>query len=249
MTTESRASGSESASVKATSIEGSPASPGEAKQAISPAERWLRIRENAYTRAQRRGFVGGNPFADWLEAEKEVDAAYVTDVRRMLSLTDPAEITKRIENILSLHGLDHLSVDALLVKHREGMERLTAFNRTLMDSTSELARQQVALAQDALQEAMSTLQSVAQGKMSTDGMAKQAALSMKAMENALSHVKALTEAVAGISPGTGKDTSSTPRPSSRDRATIDTDVGQRPKGAEDKSPTPELDSTSGPRIR
>jgi hypothetical protein len=31
------------------------------------------IQEAAYFRAQRRGFVGGDPVSDWLEAEAEVD--------------------------------------------------------------------------------------------------------------------------------------------------------------------------------
>ena len=31
------------------------------------------IREAAYFRAERRGFVGGNPVNDWLEAEAEID--------------------------------------------------------------------------------------------------------------------------------------------------------------------------------
>ncbi|MBC7794179.1 MAG: DUF2934 domain-containing protein [Clostridia bacterium] len=32
------------------------------------------IRQAAYLRAERRGFVGGSPIADWLEAEKELAA-------------------------------------------------------------------------------------------------------------------------------------------------------------------------------
>jgi hypothetical protein len=31
------------------------------------------IAESAYLRAERRGFQGGDPVADWLESEKEVD--------------------------------------------------------------------------------------------------------------------------------------------------------------------------------
>jgi hypothetical protein len=31
------------------------------------------ISESAYLRAERRGFQGGDPVADWLESEKEVD--------------------------------------------------------------------------------------------------------------------------------------------------------------------------------
>jgi hypothetical protein len=36
-------------------------------------ERRRMIEERAYFRAERRGFVGGDPVADWLEAEAEVD--------------------------------------------------------------------------------------------------------------------------------------------------------------------------------
>ena len=32
------------------------------------------IAESAYRRAERRGFTGGDPVADWLESEREVDA-------------------------------------------------------------------------------------------------------------------------------------------------------------------------------
>ena len=31
------------------------------------------IAESAYLRAERRGFQGGDPVADWLESEREVD--------------------------------------------------------------------------------------------------------------------------------------------------------------------------------
>ena len=32
------------------------------------------IQEAAYFRAERRGFIGGDPVADWLAAEAEIDA-------------------------------------------------------------------------------------------------------------------------------------------------------------------------------
>lgn len=32
------------------------------------------IAESAYLRAERRGFQGGDPVADWLESEREVEA-------------------------------------------------------------------------------------------------------------------------------------------------------------------------------
>jgi hypothetical protein len=40
--------------------------------AIGPRERHQMIAEAAYYRAQQRGFAGGDPLRDWLEAEAEV---------------------------------------------------------------------------------------------------------------------------------------------------------------------------------
>jgi len=41
---------------------------------MSADQRHAMIAESAYRRAERRGFEGGDPFADWLESEREVDA-------------------------------------------------------------------------------------------------------------------------------------------------------------------------------
>jgi hypothetical protein len=38
---------------------------------VNARRQW--IAETAYLRAERRGFVGGNPEQDWLEAEREID--------------------------------------------------------------------------------------------------------------------------------------------------------------------------------
>jgi hypothetical protein len=40
--------------------------------ALSPEERHQMIAEAAYYRAQQRGFLGGDPLQDWIEAEAEV---------------------------------------------------------------------------------------------------------------------------------------------------------------------------------
>lgn len=44
---------------------------------ITAQERWRMISENAYYRAERRGFVEGNPAEDWVAAEAEIDAELV----------------------------------------------------------------------------------------------------------------------------------------------------------------------------
>jgi len=208
MTTESGVSNSETASGKTMPMGTGSDSPDTEKQTISPVARWLRIRENAYARAQKRRFVGGNPFQDWLDAEEEIDARYVTDFRGVFSLTDPAEVTNQIKGVLAGYGLGHLSVDTLIGNHREGMKKLAAIDSALVDGSLELASEQATLVRDALIEAVKTLQSVAQGELSTDGVAKQAELSIKAVENTLSLVKSLTEAVTGSSPGDRQDRSS-----------------------------------------
>lgn len=208
MITESSVSSSEAASGKTMSIGAGSDSPNTEKQTISPVARWLRVRENAYARAQKRGFVGGNPFQDWLDAEEEIDARYTTDFRGVSSLTDPVEVTNQIKGVLAGYGLGRLSIDTLLGNHHEGMKKLAAIDTALVDGSLELASEQTTLVQDALCEAAKTLQSVAQGKLDTEGVAKQAELSIKAVENTLSLVKSLTEAVTGNSPRVGKDPSS-----------------------------------------
>jgi uncharacterized protein HemY len=41
----------------------------------SSLNRWQRIERRAYELAQRRGFTPGAELGDWLQAEKEIDAA------------------------------------------------------------------------------------------------------------------------------------------------------------------------------
>ncbi len=45
----------------------------QAPLAIGPTERYHRIAEAAYLRAEHRGFLPGRELQDWLEAEAEVD--------------------------------------------------------------------------------------------------------------------------------------------------------------------------------
>jgi Protein of unknown function (DUF2934) len=50
--------------------------------AITPEERRQLISEAAYYRAQERGFAGGDPIQDWLEAEMEVSVRFRVAVPR-----------------------------------------------------------------------------------------------------------------------------------------------------------------------
>ena len=47
----------------------------ERRRAMSRAQRDALIAQAAYRYAEARGFVGGDPAADWLRAEQEIDGA------------------------------------------------------------------------------------------------------------------------------------------------------------------------------
>src|SRR5690606_11784479 len=74
-----------------------PIAGGEHMQArVDANERRRMIAEAAYFRAERRGFSGGDPVADWIEAEAEVDAALGGD--------DHGELLSRIEGRVAEAG-------------------------------------------------------------------------------------------------------------------------------------------------
>lgn len=47
---------------------------------VTPQERIELIRLAAWVRAERRGFIGGSPEEDWIEAEREIDAQLSQDI-------------------------------------------------------------------------------------------------------------------------------------------------------------------------
>lgn len=51
-----------------------PAASSTPSRLVSAEEREKMIAQAAYLRAERRGFMGGDPVADWLEAEMEIDS-------------------------------------------------------------------------------------------------------------------------------------------------------------------------------
>jgi hypothetical protein len=173
--------------------------PAQGKQTISPTERWALITEHAYAHAQKRGFVGGDPYEDLLEAEKEIDAVYSTDFQGVFALTDAAEIAKQLKSVFAGFGLGQRCLDNLMNTHRDGLEKLAELNRKLADGRAGLADRQTAVLEEAASEAVLTLESFAQGWGHTHDVAQQAKQSTQAIRNALSHLRALTNSMASIS--------------------------------------------------
>ena len=58
------------------------------EMSVSPEQRYQMIMEAAYFRAETRGFVGGDPAQDWLEAEVEID-------RMLQGLGQASQITEK----------------------------------------------------------------------------------------------------------------------------------------------------------
>lgn len=52
-----------------------------------------KIAEAAYYRAERRGFVGGDPVEDWLAAEKELEGASSRDTEEAQPAGSPPIVT------------------------------------------------------------------------------------------------------------------------------------------------------------
>ena len=185
MTTESAVATDSTEDAAEVSTQDSSTHYGDRKQPITPAERWALICENVYSRAQKRGFVGGNPLQDLADAEQEIDAAHETDFNCVFSLTSTAEITEQLKSLFAGYGFDQEDLEHLLDGHREGLEKLAAMNRELLHGTSALVVKQTQLLKDVVNESVKTLQSFTHGRLRPEGVFNIAELSMQAFDNAL----------------------------------------------------------------
>jgi hypothetical protein len=176
------------------------------KQRITPAERWVLICDNVYTRAQKRGFVGGNPLQDLADASQEIDAGYETDFNCVVSLTSAAEITEQLKSLYAGYGFAQDDLEKLLDGHQEGLEKLAAMNRDLLDSTSALVEKQTKVLQDVASESAKTLQSFTQGRLRPEGVFRIAELSMQAFENALMGFQGSTKSAPNTSEHRSRET-------------------------------------------
>jgi predicted nucleic acid-binding Zn-ribbon protein len=70
------------------------------EQRIAAEQRQQMIAEAAYLRAEGRGFTDGDPFLDWLDAEREIDA--------LLNVPKAENWVKQLESQLST-GRDRLA--------------------------------------------------------------------------------------------------------------------------------------------
>jgi Protein of unknown function (DUF2934) len=66
-----------------------------------PLDRARMIADAAYFRAERRGFQGGDPLADWLEAEAQICRMLEDSPSQALASDDRAAVEERLQTQLT----------------------------------------------------------------------------------------------------------------------------------------------------
>lgn len=163
-----------------------------AKQAVSPLDRWRMIGEAAYYRAQKRGFLEGNPFQDWLEAEKEIDTRYTVDFSKMLTVLDPSQLMDQLQKAFGgqFPGVD---LFPLLDSQRKNVEALTEANQRVFQGGRDIVIRQVEILREAVGEATTVIKELPAAKSPKDAAAKQGKLVSRALEKALDNLREATE--------------------------------------------------------
>ncbi len=120
---------------------------------VTPEERHRMIAETAYFLAQERGFTGGDPVSDWIEAERRVD-------RHLWSLAT-ARMLERLESGVAAAaqkvGALKRRVSTLAATARTELnadvEKLDALKVSLRGKLDELKERGDEVSQNALQQA------------------------------------------------------------------------------------------------
>ncbi len=163
-----------------------------AKQHVSPLERWRMVGEAAYYRAQKRGFLEGNPIQDWLEAEKEIDARYTVDFSKMLTGLDPSELVDQLQKAFGgqFPGVDLFPI---LDSQRKNVEALTEANQRVFQGGRDIMTRQVEMLREAMGEATTVIKELPAAKSPKDAAAKQGKLVSRALEKGLDNLREATE--------------------------------------------------------
>jgi hypothetical protein len=123
------------------------------KTVVTPEERHRMIAETAYFLAQERGFTGGDPVSDWIEAERSVD--------QQLCALATARMVERLESSVATAakklGALKRRVSTLAASARTELkpdvEKLDALKLTLRSRLDELREHGEEVSEKALHQA------------------------------------------------------------------------------------------------
>jgi hypothetical protein len=111
------------------------------------------IAEAAYFRAERRGFIGGDPVADWIAAEREVDASLASSdidsfIRRLESQVDAASARlQEMRRNVAVHK------DKARVEWKKEIEHLAELRDAFAEKLARMRRRGERVGQRARREA------------------------------------------------------------------------------------------------
>ena len=120
---------------------------------ITPEQRYRMIAEAAYYLAEKRGFVGGDMAADWLQAEAEIDRklrnqeSAATDIEQRVRTAlagDPAGIAQEVRAI-TLQALSHGKLDKEALK-----QVMTSVVQAALQGSAQRAKQGTQALKEAL---------------------------------------------------------------------------------------------------
>lgn len=122
---------------------------------VNADERRRMIAEAAYYRAEQRGFAGGDPVADWIEAEAQIDATLGEgDHGELLARIEDgvAEAGKKVEALRKQAGVVQRDARAEL---QQQVERLAELRDALETRSHEIREQGAEASRSLLEQAES----------------------------------------------------------------------------------------------
>jgi phasin family protein len=101
-----------------------------------------------------------------------------------------------VTKVMSEFRVPSVDVDAVVASQRKNIEALTQANQLAVEGVQAVARRQVEIARQAMEEFSAMIRDLAQPVSPEDRIAKQAEFSKQALEKGLTNARELTEMVA-----------------------------------------------------
>lgn len=101
-----------------------------------------------------------------------------------------------VTKVMSEFRVPSVDVDAVVASQRKNIEALTQANQLAVEGVQAVARRQVEIARQAMEEFSAMIRDLAQPVSPEDRIAKQAEFSKLALEKGLTNARELTEMVA-----------------------------------------------------
>jgi hypothetical protein len=149
------------------------------------------ITENAYFRAEKRGFIGGNPYEDWLEAERDIDAHYPMDFFNVFSIPKPSEVVEHLRMALGTLRFEAVDTGEVVEFHRRNIEAITAANQHLIGSASSLVEHQIGIFHRTMDCVGTSLKELAEAPSLKESAERRIELVQEAVRMALEHMRDL----------------------------------------------------------